>query len=67
MTTDMAPAGTDCCEGGYCSISHCQTAPGVTSPQTLAVSETGSVLVAKLAFSVADILPKSHYRPPTTA
>jgi hypothetical protein len=66
MTTDVALAAADCCEGGYCSISHCQTAPGVTSPQTPAVSETGSVLVAKIASSFVYFLPESHYRPPAT-
>jgi hypothetical protein len=55
----------DCCEGGYCSASHCQMVPGMPSPFPPASVDLNIVLAAATTVSAALSLPESLYRPPT--
>ena len=67
MSMDMPSAAADCCDGGYCSASHCQVAPGVVSPFFIAVTEMSPVLVAVMTVPAVNPPLESPYRPPTAA
>ncbi len=67
MPMDREAGAGDCCEGGYCSASHCQVAPGVTSPFPPAAAETYPVLVAEMPVPTVDAPQESPYRPPISA
>ena len=67
MPMDMDSGTGDCCDGGYCSASHCQMAPGVTSPFPAAAAETYPVLVAVMPVPTEDSPQESPYRPPISA
>jgi hypothetical protein len=67
MPMDGDPAAGDCCDGGYCSASHCQMAPGVPSPFPTAAAETYPVLFTVMPIPTVNAPPESPYRPPISA
>ena len=67
MPMDSDSGAVDCCDGGYCSASHCQMAPGVPSPFPAAAAETYPVLIAVMPVPTVDAPQESLYRPPISA
>lgn len=67
MSMHTASAAADCCDGGYCSASHCQAAPGIISPFYVAATGMSAVLIAARPVSALNPPLESPYRPPTVA
>jgi hypothetical protein len=67
MPMQMDAGAEDCCDGGYCSASHCQMAPGVPSPFAAVAVETHPVFIAAMPGPTFNAPQESPYRPPISA
>jgi hypothetical protein len=64
---DQNTTGGDCCEGGFCSMSHCQMA--LAMPVSVAPAAAEKAITYGAATAVPAIIPSldSLYRPPISA